>query len=299
VGQAGIRKISRADFDAIVRVFRQRGEPAEARTSKSLFSHHYLTHRLPDHPEWRENAGPTLTALRQLYQAQKERLPLYNEDQTEEEFILPLLREVLGFAGAYTVEAGIRRQGRVQRPDYALFANAAQKEEADRHLGDERAFYARAVAVADAKYWQRPLSQKRTDERDAWTNSNPSFQIVNYLVATGVNWGILTNGRLWRLYSAAGLRHGHRILRSRPVRHPATRPRPAGRAAGSVQTLVALLSPGRLCARQPGTQLFTAGAGRQRRLRPRRGRPAQRARLRPDFPPAGRRFCSRQGLARP
>jgi hypothetical protein len=171
------------------------------KTSKSLFSHHYLTHRLPDHPQWRQDAGPALIALRRLYQAQKERLPLYNEDQTEEEFILPLLREVLGFAGAYTVEASIRRQGRVQRPDYALFANAAQKAEADRHLGDERAFYARAVAVADAKYWQRPLSQKRTDERDAWRNSNPSFQIVNYLVATGADWGILTNGRLWRLYS--------------------------------------------------------------------------------------------------
>jgi hypothetical protein len=108
---------------------------------------------------------------------------------------------VLGFAGAYSVEASIRRQGRVQRPDYALFANAAAKQEADRHLGDERAFYARAVAVADAKYWQRPLSQKRTDDRDAWRNSNPSFQIVNYLVATGADWGILTNGRLWRLYS--------------------------------------------------------------------------------------------------
>jgi type I restriction-modification system DNA methylase subunit len=171
------------------------------KTSKSLFSHHYLTHRLPDHPEWRQDAGPALAALRRLYQAQKERLPLYNEDQTEEEFILPLLREVLGFAGAYTVEASIRRQGRVQRPDYALFANAAAKQEADHHLGDERAFYARAVAVADAKYWQRQLSQKRTDERDAWRNSNPSFQIVNYLVATGADWGILTNGRLWRLYS--------------------------------------------------------------------------------------------------
>lgn len=171
------------------------------KTSKSLFSRHYLTRRLPDHPEWREDPGPALAALRQLYAAQKDRLPLYNEDQTEEEFILPILRDVLGFAGAYTVEATARQQGRVQRPDYALFANAAQKKEADRHLGDERAFYARAAAVADAKYWQRPLSQKRADERDAWRNSNPSFQIVNYLAATGVDWGVLTNGRIWRLYS--------------------------------------------------------------------------------------------------
>jgi hypothetical protein len=91
------------------------------KTSKSLFSHHYLTHRLPDHPEWRQDAGPALAALRRLYQAQKERLPLYNEDQTEEEFILPLLREVLGFAGAYTVEAIIRLETELNQHVYRLF----------------------------------------------------------------------------------------------------------------------------------------------------------------------------------
>ena len=173
-----------------------------SKTSKSLFSEHYLTHRLADHREWREDAGAALAACHQLYMAKKALLSRYNEDQTEEEFILPLLRNVLGFEGAYTVEASVRRQGRTQRPDYTLFANAASKTEADRHLGDDAAFYSRAVAIADAKYWQRPLSQKRAgDERDAWQNSNPSFQIVNYLVATRVDWGILTNGRIWRLYS--------------------------------------------------------------------------------------------------
>jgi hypothetical protein len=27
------------------------------KTSKSLFSRHYLTHRLPEHPEWREETA--------------------------------------------------------------------------------------------------------------------------------------------------------------------------------------------------------------------------------------------------
>ena len=38
------------------------------------------------------------------------------------------------------------------------------------------------------------------DQRDIYKNANPSFQITNYLVGTGVDWGILTNGREWRLY---------------------------------------------------------------------------------------------------
>src|SRR5699024_10548735 len=31
--------------------------------------------------------------------------------------------------------------------------------------------------------------------------ANPSFQIVNYLTISGLDWGILTNGCRWRLYS--------------------------------------------------------------------------------------------------
>ena len=37
--------------------------------------------------------------------------------------------------------------------------------------------------------------------RDYLTNANPSFQVVNYLTQTGQRWGLLTNGKVWRLYS--------------------------------------------------------------------------------------------------
>jgi len=136
-----------------------------AKTSKSLFSDHYLTRRLPQHPEWRDKeAVAALQTAVALYSALADRLPTFNEAQTEQEFIQPMLEQVLGFEGAYSVQTAVRQQGRVQRPDYALFPNAATKTEADRHLGDEAAFFSRAAAVADAKYWQRPLSQKRATE---------------------------------------------------------------------------------------------------------------------------------------
>ena len=51
-----------------------------------------------------------------------------------------------------------------------------------------------AVAIGEAKKWDFPLDGKSMD-------SNPSFQTVKYMNLTGKDWGILTNGRLWRLYS--------------------------------------------------------------------------------------------------
>src|SRR5699024_8213951 len=85
-------------------------------------------------------------------------------------------------------------------PDYILFPddeslrNAQQKREDD-------SYYNETLALADAKYWERPLDSKGVAEKDLYTNANPSFQIVNYLMVTGLEWGILTNGSRWRLYS--------------------------------------------------------------------------------------------------
>src|SRR5690606_29844236 len=39
------------------------------------------------------------------------------------------------------------------------------------------------------------------DKAKTGKSSNPSLQISNYLLNTKVQWGILTNGRLWRLYN--------------------------------------------------------------------------------------------------
>ncbi len=167
-------------------------------TSKSLFSRHYLTRRLPEHAEWAEDLTASYERLRELYAAKREVLPTLNEAQTEDEFIKPVL-ELLGFT--YIAQSATHRGGRVQRPDYALFADAAHKADAYKFVDDEAAFYGRALAIAEAKYWERPLSEKRADDpRDEFKNHNPSFQIVNYLTGTGVDWGIMTNGRVWRLY---------------------------------------------------------------------------------------------------
>lgn len=166
--------------------------------NKTLFSPHYLTHRLPQHPEWAEDPRPVLDALRPLWARARQYGDSWNEAQTEKEFIQPVL-DILGWS--YIVQTKTGRGGRVSRPDYALFADPQSRDEAYPYQGQDDPFYSRALAVAEAKYWGRPLDRRDTTGRDTWKSDNPSFQMVSYLVGTRVPWGILTNGILWRLYS--------------------------------------------------------------------------------------------------
>lgn len=167
-------------------------------SNKPLFSQHYLEHRLPDSGEWQEDVSVAFSRLESLYQQKKAILPTLNEAQTEAELIQPIL-EILGFS--YIPQVSSRGKGRSERPDYALFATENDRYQAYALQNNERAFYSQVLAIAEAKYWQRSLSDvSKNDQRDIWKNSNPSFQITNYLTGTGVDWGILTNGREWRLY---------------------------------------------------------------------------------------------------
>jgi len=171
--------------------------------NKPLFSQHYLNHhlnhRLQECSKWQEDVAKGFGRLKELYLSKKAFLANFNESQTESELIQPILN-ILGFE--YIVQATTSSRGRAERPDYALFVSETQKNEAYTLKTDETAFYGRVCAIAEAKYWERSLSKvSQRDQRDIYKNTNPSFQIASYLLGTGVNWGILTNGREWRLYS--------------------------------------------------------------------------------------------------
>ena len=167
-------------------------------TNKPLFSQHYLDYRIQELPEWQLDIKAEFAALKNLYLSKKAILATLNEAQTEDIFIQPAL-EILGFK--YIPQVISRGQGRAERPDYALFINESERDTAYSFQNNETAFYSRVLVIAEAKYWQRPLSKvSANDQRDIFKNANPSFQISSYLSGTNVDWGILTNGREWRLY---------------------------------------------------------------------------------------------------
>jgi Eco57I restriction-modification methylase/TaqI-like C-terminal specificity domain/N-6 DNA Methylase len=101
----------------------------------------------------------------------------------------------------FEVQPALATPEGTRRPDYVLYRDvrsvAANK---GKTLTDE-SLKGKAFAVADAKYWDRPLDLSfKSRTRDAFSNKNPSFQISFYMQHSGTDWGILTNGRFWRLY---------------------------------------------------------------------------------------------------
>lgn len=166
--------------------------------NRGLFSDHFLKARLPQWKEW--GIGGELATFRRgilsLYESKKSILPELNEAQTEQEFVQPLL-DLLGYT--YMVQAPTKLGQQAKRPDYALFPDEATKNRA--YAKVKKNDYTQCIGIADAKHWERELDLAKKSERDTLTNQNPSFQIANYLTSTQQRWGILTNGRLWRLYS--------------------------------------------------------------------------------------------------
>ena len=188
------------------------GTPAQtslrgpAHRNQGLFADHYLNETLPGRAEWRQLAtGEELAAARArigaIYAAY---VPSAREAQAEEELIRPVLR-ALGHV--FEVQPSLEAPGTAKTPDYVFYVDEeAKRANKDRKL-TEVLLAGRAYAVGDAKYWDRTLDASLKGTGDPATNANPSSQIDFYIRHSGLNWGILTNGRLWRLYHKDSSKH--------------------------------------------------------------------------------------------
>ena len=142
----------------------------------------------------------SLTAVYQAIQALYAPIAAHasrlNEAQTEEQFIRPVLR-VLGHA--FEVQPVLRTAQGTKQPDYVFFADTETLNLARPQLNTD-AFFNTATAIGDAKAWGRNLDRRLDGPGDAFSNSNPNYQIDFYIRTSGVTWGMLTNGNQWRLY---------------------------------------------------------------------------------------------------
>ena len=154
------------------------------RNSK-LFSHAFLEEHLPNLPEWQILEDELERAREKLQDLFQRALPATSEAALEEELIRPILGEVLEFSYLVQPSAAVFKTHR--QPDYALFAGEEEKQGAKAFDGDKRLFES-ALAVADAKAWDVSLDAV-----------GPASQMHDYVLISGVHWGILTNGRRWRL----------------------------------------------------------------------------------------------------
>ncbi|MDF1482602.1 hypothetical protein PYV55_11140 [Extensimonas sp. H3M7-6] len=168
-----------------------------------LFTQDFLLRGCVETPAWQaldESGWPDLRAALQGIYAGLDAGSTLNEAQTEQELIHKVL-VALGWGDGFLPQVNLSGKRREDVPDSLLFADPAHKAAALAEARDERR-YRHGIAVLEAKRWLRPLD--RGDlllEPDA-----PSSQMLRYLSRAdvvserAVQWGILTNGAVWRLY---------------------------------------------------------------------------------------------------
>jgi type I restriction-modification system DNA methylase subunit len=166
--------------------------------NQQLFSDHYLDTILPEREEWQTLAAEAAPVMQQLQTMLASFHPSTKEAQTEEDFVKPVLR-ALGHL--FEVQASLETPGSVKAPDYIFYGDQAALAANKGKKLNESLLQGRALAVGDAKYWDRPLDMSlKHAGGDLFDNKNPSYQIFFYIQHSGLDWGMLTNGRLWRLY---------------------------------------------------------------------------------------------------
>ncbi|HSM57322.1 MAG TPA: hypothetical protein VK879_14315, partial [Candidatus Sulfomarinibacteraceae bacterium] len=171
----------------------------DAVNNQYLFSDHYLLNLLPRDPRWGaalDEAEGFLAWLGNLYQDEQSRLPDYNETQLEDHWIRPILQRL---GHVWEAQASVPGLGEgVKRPDYVFFPGEAARRAA---VGAQNtpAYVEAALAAGEVKAWGRSLDKKERGGGPSFDRQNPGYQIDYYLRATALDWGILSNGRLWRL----------------------------------------------------------------------------------------------------
>lgn len=167
----------------------------------TLFTSDYLERGIKDTDAWRRLDAEGFASFGDHIRAAAGGAPIggtLNEADTETEVILPILN-ALGWHS-------LRQHsiGRELRPDFVLFTRPEDKAAAVASESDPVGPYAHGRSFLEAKKWGRTLD--RGDDTNPADYSVPSNQMIEYLrrvdaVSAGrILWGVLTNGRIWRLY---------------------------------------------------------------------------------------------------
>ncbi|MBK9038951.1 MAG: N-6 DNA methylase [Bdellovibrionales bacterium] len=171
-------------------------------TNQGLFSDNFLENRLLNSDEydndqifqhWEQNGSKEYESLYawmlEKWKHEHDEMQDLSEAQLEEVWIRPIL-ERLGWT--FEVQKRSEKRGQVQIPDYVLFDSANSLRNA---RASKDRFFDFSLAVADAKKMGTSLDGSKS------IKGNPSHQIIRYLVDAKKEWGILTDGQYWRLYS--------------------------------------------------------------------------------------------------
>jgi hypothetical protein len=123
-----------------------------------------------------------------------------SEIQTDKQLVRPLLKAL-----GYIFEVKPRFfEDHVKEPDFALFAGEEERVQASHWWGSER-YFTDTLALMSAKRYGRSLDEGITGFYLEFENRIPTYQMMYLLKRSKVPWGIVTNGRNWRLLQRPSL----------------------------------------------------------------------------------------------
>jgi len=166
--------------------------------NSSLFSGYYLDERIYDLDDWNcdTEAREAFEDLQTLWDLERDLVNSYNEDELLDAWIDEVL-DVLGF-GTLS-ETTLPDSGGYN--DRLLFdSDDTRRQAAERKRdGNTEAAYNLSAAILEAKQWDADFTKRFSETR---SYRDASHQLKYYLEHTpeDLQWGILTDGRKWRLY---------------------------------------------------------------------------------------------------
>lgn len=168
-----------------------------------LFTRDFLLEGIKETDAWRAADDAVVTAFKLKFHNLARNLAARktpNEAQTEDDLVYPLL-ELLEWVDR-DVQANASAKARLDVPDALLYPDADAKKLAGPL--DEWKRFQHGACIVEAKRWNRPLDREEKGRKGE--EGTPSSQMLRYLrrvddrSAGKLRWGILTNGRAWRLY---------------------------------------------------------------------------------------------------
>ncbi len=165
-------------FDKLRSVFDAAAYTGEYFQNRGLFSDYFLRDRLREDPAWRENPSELFAFVRDLLRDAQARWGGKDKETLRNELLEPLFKK-LGF------KATVNRPSKTDQtqPDYLLKASDGGK-----------------LTAAFVYAWDRWLDGPDLNDADT-PEENPGACVVTALDQGIADWIVVTNGRLWRLYS--------------------------------------------------------------------------------------------------
>jgi hypothetical protein len=165
-------------FDKLRSVFDAAAYTDEYFQNRGLFSDYFLRDRLREDPAWRENPSELFAFVRDLLRDAQARWGGKDKETLRNQILEPLFKKL-------DFKATVNRPSKTDQtqPDYLLKAGDRGK-----------------LTAAFVYSWDRWLDGPDLNDADT-PEENPGACVVTALDQGIADWIVVTNGRLWRLYS--------------------------------------------------------------------------------------------------